>query len=166
MTRPKRPSARRVAHTTKVAELAVECFMLAEAAQVVDGKLYVLGGGVTRVLAPSFPFIYFVTLPTLLRIPWNFSEVQHTVSISGVDERGEAVLPANETLIPGGQRPPEAVEGDDLKLIASIGIGPAVFPREGQYRFTLMIDGLEVAATRARVLQMPEASSSSVPVSP
>lgn len=143
-----------MASSLEMRDIAVECFMLADAAQVVDGKLFVLGGAVTRVQAPSFPFIYFVTLPTLLRVPWNFSEVQHTLSISGLDERGESVIPPNETLLPGGQRPPEAIEGDDLKLIAVIAVGPAVFPREGQYRFTLLMDGVEVATTRVRVVKL------------
>ena len=68
--------------------------LLADAAQEVNGKLYVLGGG-WSVTGPDLPPM---SIAIKLDVPWNQSVAPHEFTLELVDEDGRAVPPES----PGG----------------------------------------------------------------
>src|SRR3954463_1184156 len=115
--------------------------LLADAAQEVNGKLYVLGGG-WSVTGPALPPM---SIAIKLDVPWNQSVVPHRFTLELVDEDGRAV-PAGDS---GGVRVegsfevgrPVGVPGGrdvDFAFVATVPpfpIGP------GRYSWRLSIDG-------------------------
>jgi hypothetical protein len=61
---------------------------LADAAQVVGGKHYVLGGGWSRIV-PGAPFAVYGTV----LIPWNLRTEAHTLQLELVDTDGRPFAP-------------------------------------------------------------------------
>ena len=48
----------------------IETFMAADAAEAINGKLYVMGGNIDSVFAPAFPTIVRFSVAAVLRVPW------------------------------------------------------------------------------------------------
>ena len=61
--------------------------MLADAAQVAGGKLYVLGGGWSVLYAPA-PF----AIALKIEVPWSVGDDTHTLRLELLDEDGQVVL--------------------------------------------------------------------------
>jgi hypothetical protein len=61
--------------------------LLADAAQEVNGKLYVLGGG-WSVTGPDLPPM---AIAIKLDVPWSAANVQHAFALELIDEDGRAV---------------------------------------------------------------------------
>ena len=129
--------------------------MLADAAQAVNGKLYILGGG-WSVIYGSAP----LAIALKIEVPWSAATEQHTLRIDLLDADGRPVLGQDgetplvkiegtfQTGIPAGTKP-----GVPLDAVQAFGIPP--LPLEaGRYVWKLSIDGEEhedwsLAFTRA-----------------
>jgi hypothetical protein len=115
--------------------------LLADAAQEVNGKLYVLGGG-WSVTGPDLPPM---SIAIKLDVPWNQSVVPHQFTLELVDEDGRPV-PAGDS---GGVRvegtfevgrPMGVPEGSDVDFAFVVNVPP--FPiGPGRYSWRLSIDG-------------------------
>lgn len=118
--------------------------MLADWADAINGKLYIQGGGWTRVDSSLGPIRFALAIK--LGVPWDAANTQHTLVISLVDADGHLVEPG-----PGAApikieanfevgRPPGLAPGTELDVTLApnfVGIPLAV----GRYRFTLEVDG-------------------------
>ena len=125
----------------------VDYALLADAVQVVMGKLYVLGGGWDALFVPGFP----ARFPSLgvglrIRVPWSWADQVVRIGVDLQDEDGGRVLPT----APVAQgvkvsRPPGIPEGSDLGVARSFTFNNLTFPHEGAYSFVISIDD-EVAS--------------------
>jgi len=59
----------------------VAYFVLADAAQVVGGKLYLIGGGWDTVWVTQFPAAHAFAICVGLRVPWDLTNRPHTMNI-------------------------------------------------------------------------------------
>jgi hypothetical protein len=118
--------------------------MLADAAQEVNGKLYILGGG-WSVTGPDLPAM---ALAVKLDVPWNEALVPHEFQISLVDADGHPVRISEEPEAPavliGGQfevgRPSGLPPGSDIDFAFTVNIGSMPLAT-GRYTWQLWIDG-------------------------
>lgn len=70
----------------------VEWLILADAAQVVGSKLYVIGGGWERMTVnSSFPLQQRCAVALAVRVPWNSTNQRHNFEIEIADEDGSSV---------------------------------------------------------------------------
>ena len=72
-------------------EVELRVMMLADGAQAVGGKLYILGGGFDRINMPTIPFTHSFALAILIEVPWNATNqpCQIVVELLNADnERG------------------------------------------------------------------------------
>lgn len=113
--------------------------LLADAAQAVGGKLFILGGGWSNIMAPA-PFAIAVKV----EVPWNLATETHEFRLELVDEDGRAV--AAETI--DGSMQPVVVEGQ-----FSTGIAPGT--RQGIPMDAVASDQLPSAAAGPRPLRVP-----------
>jgi uncharacterized protein DUF6941 len=118
--------------------------MLADAAQEVNGKLYVLGGG-WSVTGPELPPM---ALAVKLDVPWSDANVAHEFEIRLVTADGHPVrIPeegeALEVQIGGNfevGRPPGLQPGSDIDFAFTVNVGPLPLSG-GRYTWQLWIDG-------------------------
>lgn len=136
---------------------AVDYALLADAVQVVQGKLYVLGGGWDTLFVPGFP----ARFPSLgvglrVRVPWSWADQVVMIGVDLQDEDGGRVLPS-PPLVQGVKvsRPPGIPEGSDLGVARSFTFNNLTFPHEGAYSFVISIDQQVASRLRFSVRNRP-----------
>lgn len=118
--------------------------LLADAAQVANGKLYLLGGG-WSITGPQVPPM---AVALKIDVPWNEANRRHSWKLSLVDGDGQAVqVPGPEgpqEVFAGGEfevgRPPGLAEGSDIDLPLAVNMGPLPLPAGNRYAWRLWID--------------------------
>ncbi len=118
--------------------------LLADAAQVADSKLYVLGAGWSFTSSPmSAP----MAVAVLIYVPWDETNTPHRLSVELFDADGHRVLApgggapiqvANEFVV---GRPPQAKPGSSQSVPFAISIGPLQLEPESRYEWRMTIDG-------------------------
>jgi hypothetical protein len=127
--------------------MRIDTFLLADAASGAGGKLFIHGGGISRVNAPAFPFV----LPQLaLAARFVLDEADY-----GQSHRFEALVrdPTNTQIfamkpvefeIP--PPPSSHFEGEEHALQFALNMSPLTFEDAGIYRFELRVNGELVRA--------------------
>ncbi len=127
--------------------------LLADAAQALGGKLYILGGGWTHMGPAPAPF----AIAMKFEVPWDQANRRHPWTLRLLDEDGRPVcLPTR-----GGEekpvemagafevgRPPGSVPGSPLDFPLVIQFGPLPLPGGRRLEWVLEIDGRSEAHWR------------------
>lgn len=132
------------------AHTSVEWIILADAAEVVNGKLYLLGGGWdTLVMHTGFPASRSCGLAIAFRIPWaSTNQRQHaTVEITDEDAANKLVTLAMQFEV---GRPAGIPHGQPQRVQLAANV-PLTFPQAGSYTITVLLDGEPVRHTSFRV---------------
>jgi hypothetical protein len=121
--------------------------MLADSAQAVGGKLFVLGGGISNTAPQPTPIAICGTIV----IPWDETNVPHTLTVLLESANGQSIsVPTPmgdqpfkiEAKFEGG-RPPGTAKGTNFTApIALNFLRPSMPP--GRYLFKILSDGTEV----------------------
>lgn len=114
--------------------------LLADAAQVADGKLHILGGGwsITGPPAPS-------AIAILVEIPWDQTNRRLEWRLELVDSDGYPVLtPEQEPIMMGGEfevgRPPGTPQGASIGLPLALNLAPLPLAPASRYEWRFTID--------------------------
>ena len=115
--------------------------LLADSAQVADGKLYILGGGITAMGPRPQP----IGIAIRIEVPWDRANVPHTWRLDLLDEDGHPLTVREKPLVVHGRfeagRPAGSKPGTPLSVPLAINF-PAVPPTPGKsYTWQLSIDG-------------------------
>jgi hypothetical protein len=119
--------------------------LLADSAQAVDGKLYILGGGWSVTGPQPRPS----ALAVKIEVPWDQANRKHTWELSLLDADGKSVLvetPQGEQPVQvTGEfevgRPPGVEPGVALDLPMAVEIGPLPLASGSRFVWRLSIDG-------------------------
>ncbi|HLE78176.1 MAG TPA: hypothetical protein VJA65_07200 [bacterium] len=119
--------------------------LLADSAQAVDGKLYILGGGWSITGPDPIPSAIAVKI----EIPWDEANKKHALKLALVDADGRPVkvpTPTGEVPVELGTdfevgRPPGLKPGTALDFVFAVNIGPLPLAPDGRYVWQLSIDG-------------------------
>jgi hypothetical protein len=123
----------------EITRLEVEYLILADGAQVQNGKLYVLGGGWDRIQFPSYPQTVQGALVLGVRVPWGEANRKHTFEISGrTADAHEELFKAEGGFEVG--RPPGTPEGMPQMFQVAMQLRINV-PAPGTYEVVARIDG-------------------------
>lgn len=129
--------------------------LLCDAAQVSNGKLYILGGGVAVVGPKPQP----LALALQITVPWDRANVQHEWRIELFDEDGRPVHIGEKPVVIQGRfeagRPPGLRPGTPLGVSLAISLTPLPLPGEAGYTFGLSIDGETQPDWRVRFFVRP-----------
>ncbi|HEY6530655.1 MAG TPA: hypothetical protein VIY72_00020 [Acidimicrobiales bacterium] len=136
-------------------ELAVT-IVLAEAAQVADGKLNLLGGGIS--VLPPRPQPMAVAI--LVRVPWSRAEDVIPWACELLGEDGIPVMAGDVPVLVNGQvaagRPPGWPEGQTLPVPVVINFSALPVEPGKAYRWRLAVDGASDDAWVAEFSVAPE----------
>jgi len=119
--------------------------LLADSAQAVGGKLYILGGGWS--IAGPEPLVMAVAIK--IEVPWDQANRRHTMTLSLLTADGQPVRVPSPM---GDQplelksefevgRPPGLKPGTPLDLPIAINMTPIPLPPDSVYVWRLSIDG-------------------------
>ena len=122
--------------------------LLADFAQVADGKLTVVGGGWSVTGPEPTPF----AIAILVQVPWDQANVRHTLRLELLDADGNAVTMETEDgdeepilffddLVFEVGRPPGLKPGTPLDFPVAVNSGPLPLDPGGRYEWRLSIDG-------------------------
>ncbi|MDP9203946.1 MAG: hypothetical protein M3P12_00620 [Gemmatimonadota bacterium] len=128
--------------------------LLCDAAQAVNGKFYILGGGWSMILAPGVPTP--VTLAVKLSVPWDQANRPHKVRAALMDADGQVVDLGDGPIEAEGNvevgRPPGLKPGTPLDVLFALPFGALAF-ESGTYAWQLEVDGDPV--TREPFIVLP-----------
>lgn len=143
--------------------MRLDFMLLADAATASpDGKLFIHGGGVSRIMAPMLPW----TQPQIVLVA-RFEmdqdddyETPHELQVSATDPDGAVLVPPSRLGVPPQPRP-ESIEGEERYMNMALGLASLMFGREGVYRFELRLDGelvrsLPLVVVAARISESGE----------
>ena len=108
----------------------IEWLILADGAEVVNGKLYVLGGGWDRITAGELPWPQHMAIAVAIRVPWMDTNRQTPIEIELADGDGASLAKAQGGFVVG--RPPQATPGQPLRSQIVLNMNVA-FPKLGTY---------------------------------
>ncbi len=117
--------------------------LLADAAQAVEGKLYVLGGGWSVTGPEPSP----MAIAVKIEVPWSQTNTKHRLRLELLDSDGTAVIPpgASEGLRVEGDfevgRPPGTKPGTPIDVPFAVNLGPLPLTPDTRYVWQLSIDG-------------------------
>jgi len=116
--------------------------LLADAAQAVDGKLYVLGGGWSVTGPQPAP----MAIALKIDVPWDQTNTRHRWRLELVTGDGQQVtLPDGSALELEQEfeigRPPGVKPGTPLDFVVAISFPPLPLEAGNQYSWQLTIDG-------------------------
>jgi len=93
----------------------IEWLILADSAEVVGNKLYLLGGGWDAITVHgTFPAVQPCAVAAAYRVPWSETNVARAVEIEIVDEDGVSWAKVTGQVQAG--RPPNVPRGDDQRI--------------------------------------------------
>jgi hypothetical protein len=95
--------------------------LLCDHAEEINGKLYIMGGGWSKVLTPNTPFN--MALAIKISVPWMEANRLHNLTIRLLTEQFEQVKMGGE-----GQD-----EGQDIQLAGKVEVGRPPGMRPGSY---------------------------------
>ncbi|MFZ7086507.1 DUF6941 family protein [Curtobacterium sp. RRHDQ10] len=139
---------------------------LADSAEAVDGKLYVLGGGWDMVTVRQLPAVQArVALGVLVHIGWNDTDTEHDIRLHLETEDGALVPLARQApgLEPGSvigemghrfvaQRPPMLRPGDSQTHPITFTVNDLVLEHAGGYSWVVRIDDVVAKRLPMRVV--------------
>jgi hypothetical protein len=140
---------------------------LADTAEVVQGKIYALGGGWNTIFVRQFPAIHRrLSVAATVHVPFTATNASHQFELTLVTEDGKEYpigLRADADGKPqpvramGGEftlgRPPQLVDGDEQVACFAFAIEGLRFAEAGMFSWVVRIDGDEVARLPMRVQQ-------------
>lgn len=137
--------------------MQIHSLMLADSAQAVDGKLYILGGAWNVLRFPEFPAQLMVGIAVAIDVDWNETNQRHHLEVHFEDADGNPMQPNIGADFEAG-RPPGAVAGVDLRIVFAVN-GPLVIPAAGSYAAVASIGGAELARSRFQAVQVAPRSN-------
>ncbi len=125
--------------------------LLADYAQVVDAKLYVQGGGLTRLNVPSLPWMQPVAVCMRLEPDDDDDlgrEWQFGIAVLGP---GEVLIAQHETPLTLSRPETEITEGEERGVLVALTLSGLVVQAYGPHRVRLSLDGADTELTFAVV---------------
>jgi hypothetical protein len=135
--------------------------LLADAAQVADRKLFVMGGGIALIGPRPQP----LAVAVLVEVPWDRANIKHAWQLELVDADGNPVMANDRPVLVGGEfeagRPAGIEAGTPLPVPMAINFsGLPVKPGES-YQLRFAVDGTTEPEwqTRFSVRPLPAATA-------
>ncbi len=141
--------------------MEIEWLILADAAQVIGNKLYLLGGGWDRLgVNREFPIEHRCALAVSIRVPWNETNQKHTFEIEIISEDPHTEEPKSMMKM-GGQfetgRPAGIPPGQEQRFQLAIEMGLKI-ENAGIKTIIARIEGQEMRRLTFNVVAGPGVS--------
>jgi hypothetical protein len=109
----------------------IEFLILADHAEAVNGKLYLMGGGWDRRTLADFRQPQIIAVAVGILIPWTETNRPLPLVVALTDLDGASIAPPLQTQLTAG-RPANAKPGQKLRYMLAVNFQTAI-PRPGEY---------------------------------
>jgi hypothetical protein len=142
-------------------QIAIDFMILADGAQAVGGKLYMLGGGWTHLFVPQFPGKPQApfALAVGISVPYHLTNRRFSFAVELTDSDGERVGELLTAEFEQG-RPPGLRPGANQPILLAVNAHPD-FPAPGRYTFKASVDGEQMRTASFEVV--PQTSAPAAP---
>lgn len=139
----------------------VDFLILADRAEAVGGKIYMMGGGWDRLYVHDFnqPVVFSVAVGIL--VPWTCTNEQHSIELQVQDADANVIVPPATLSFVAG-RPPFMRSGESQRVLMAIN-GSFKLPRPGAYVVAASVGGRE---SRRTVFYAAQAQAQPPPAPP
>lgn len=132
----------------------VEWIILADAAEAVNNKLYLIGGGwETLTIDSQLPVHYPCAIAVAFSVPWNETNQQHNIEIAIDDQDGAQLLKVEGQVEVG--RPPGIPLGQAQRVQMAVRLALPL-QRMGTYSIVVRIEGQETRRVPFNVVAGPK----------
>ena len=131
--------------------MRLDFLVLADKAEAIGGKLYLMGGGFDRVRLAAIPGAARFDVAVGILVGFNETNLQHAFELRCEDPDNNLVFDAPRGAIEVG-RPPGMTAGSEQRALLVLA-GPFPFPAAGDYSWVLVLNGERQPPTRCRVEQ-------------
>ncbi len=118
----------------------IDYLIVADRADVMGGKLYLMGGGFDRIQPPEFPLNLMLGIAVGIRVPYQETEDPHKIRVTLERADGDKLVEIEAELQTG--RPP-GMRGKDLPVPMAFNV-PITVAEPGEYVLTAHVDGREL----------------------
>ena len=133
---------------------SVDFLILADRAESLNGKVYMMGGGWDRLYVPDFAQPQSISIAVGILVPWNATNQNHSLTGRIEDDDGQEIT--NWSLSFNAGRPPLLVTGQQQRVILAFQVA-IILPGLGTYAVIALINDNESkrAAFYAQLLPPP-----------
>jgi len=126
--------------------MKIEFLILADSAQVVGGKLFMLGGAWNLHRSGNYPSQFQFSIALSIMVPWDEAGVRHPFTLTIADDAGVPVIPQIQGQFEVGKS--DQILNDDTtqRALVSVNITMAV-PHPGRYIVSATAGPSKVATT-------------------
>lgn len=130
----------------------LEWLILADSAQIADGKLYLMGGGWDTFAAPAFPVGKHFGVALSLQVPWMSTNQRHQLEIEVVDEDAQPLAKMAGQVEVG--RPAGIPAGQAQRAQFALELY-LQFPKAGTYVVLVKVAGEERGRVSFNIVSLP-----------
>ena len=140
--------------------MEVSTLLLADHAEAVNGKLYVIGGAWNRISAASFPATHgHLAVGVVIHVPWESANQLHSMELRLVDADGAPIIPEPVRGTFESGRPPGMRPGDEHLVVMVFNFNGLSFEHPGAFEFHLLVDDAEMRRLRFDVVLVDSATA-------
>lgn len=134
--------------------MELDFLLVADRAEAVNGKLYLLGGGWDRITLPQFPGQANFDVAMGVLVGYTETNERHQFTISLEDDDNQVVLGPVDGQIELG-RPPGLKPAQPQRFLVAVR-GPFPLPAPGCYHWVVTLDGRQAGRTMFWADPMPQ----------
>jgi hypothetical protein len=134
----------------------IEFFILADHAEAVNGKLYLMGGGWDRVFVSDFGAPVDISFAVGVLVPWHATNIRYTIqfAIEDLDRKRPIDFKLEASFVAG--RPPVVAEDmDPQRIMLAVQRVPVKFSEPGAYQAVARILEGDERRSPFRLMAMP-----------
>jgi hypothetical protein len=120
-------------------EVSVDFLILADRAEAVNGKLYLMGGGWDRLAIADFAKPVTLSFAVGVLVPWNATNQEHQLDLTIEDFDGRPTGFHTGVRFTAG-RSPSAIPGQSQRIMIAIPAVAHAFPAAGKYTLQATIN--------------------------
>jgi hypothetical protein len=129
----------------------VDFLLLADRAEAINGKLYMLGGAWERIGVVDFSQPLSISVAIGILVPWSATNQNHTMALEIRDADGKPIpFKVEATFVTG--RPP-FLSGETQRMLMAIPSTSVTLPGPGSYVLAASIGGIEAKVVRFSAVQ-------------
>jgi len=142
----------------------VDFLILADAAQAIGGKLYMLGGGWdVLTISGGFPARYPFAIGLGLTVPWNETNQRHNITVEITDDDGQQAATMTGQLEVG--RPPGLPLGHPQRVVIALN-GVLEAEKPGNFVIIARIEDQEAKRVHFRIVPGSGVAAAPPPAQP
>jgi hypothetical protein len=126
---------------------SIEFLILAESAEAIHGKLYLMGGAWETIHIARFDVPVTLTIAVSVQVPWNATNRQYALGVSVLTADGAMLARQDRQLMTG--RPAHVEPGTSQRTLFVLSL-PVELPKPDRYVVVATIDEIALARVSFR----------------